>query len=894
MQKSIFCTPISIPIFITILYCTLSISLKAQEIQELNSGWYCKPIGEVGISGEQITRTSSINSADWLPAKVPGTVLTTLLINGQVPDPFYGMNNEEIPDIYDTGRDHYTYWFYKEFDVSSVGKDEFWLTFRGVNYGCDIFLNGEKVNPLTHYGMFLRQKYKVTSLVKKGTNKLAVLVYPPDPVGNPNGGQGGDGVIAKNVMHQYVAGWDWIQPVRDRNTGIWDKVFLERTGSVDIRNPHVETLVTGTRFPEVEQGPAQVIVSTELVNTSNKSIKGELVIRIDGEEIIQKITLAPGSVTTTEKQKILIQHPKLWWPNGYGDQPLYTLVIQFKIGESISDQRKLNIGIREIQTVWNSITNSRQIYINGQKIFIKGGNWIISDAMLRFSEERYDAEIRMHRDMNLNTIRIWGGAITERPEFYAACDKYGLLVMQDFWISGDCNGRWLDPKKKEDQWKRRNYPDDDHLFLTSAADQIKMIRNHPSLAFWCGGNELGPPESILEALKDTLALLDGTRWFVDYSTSDSMSYNTLGGNGDGPYGIQNIDRFFEHKTFPFNSEVGSIGLPDYEGLKRYLVDEDLIIPGHYASMENNQNPRWQGIHPSWRYHKYIGYSDQINQYGEPEDIKDFAFKAQLVNYNQYRGLIEGFSSHMWEWYTGVILWKTQNPWTSMRGQMYDYYLDQNAGLYGLNHGSEPLHILLDHTKNQVMIANNTFKTIHDLMIQVNAFDMEGKKTLIYQEIVSIIPTTSKRYGSIGRRLTELQKEQGVFLQMNLFDHHQKLVSENFYWLPNENGEYSGIQKMDNVQLNVKANKIDNNTIEVKLFNPSIDNPVSFFNRVSIVNEKTGLRELPVFYSDNYVSIIPGEEKSITIDIGAIQKSSDLSVRIQGWNTATFDVDLVSQ
>jgi len=223
--------------------------------------------------------------------------------------------------------------------------------------------------------------------------------------------------------------------------------------------------------------------------------------------------------------------------------------------------------------------------------------------------------------------------------------------------------------------------------------------------------------------------------------------------------------------------------------------------------------------------------------------------------------------------------------------MYDYYLDQNAGLYGLNHGSEPLHIFFDHTKNQVMIANNTFKNQNDLMIQVNAFDIAGKKTLIYQEIVSITPTTSKRYGSIGRRLTELQKEQGVFLQMNLFDSNQKMISENIYWLPNEKGEFSGLQEMNNTQLNVTAMQLNQNTIEVKIINPSKDNPVSFFNRISVIDQKTELRALPVFYSDNYISIFPGEEKTITIDEGALQKSSDLKIRIQGWNTDTFDIEI---
>ena len=365
--------------------------------------------------------------------------------------------------------------------------------------------------------------------------------------------------------------------------------------------------------------------------------------------------------------------------------------------------------------------------------------------------------------------------------------------MQDFWISGDCNGRWLDPRKKEDQWTRRKYPDDDHLFLTSAADQIKMIRNHPSLAFWCGGNELGPPEEILNPLKDSLTLLDGTRWFADYSTSDSMSFNTLGGNGDGPYGIQNIDRFFEHKTFPFNSEVGSVGLPDYEGVKRFLPESAEVIPGTYVDKQVSNPSRWSKIHPAWRYHKFIGYGEQIEKYGEAKNLEDYLFKAQLVNYNQYRGLIEGFSAHMWEWYTGVIIWKTQNPWTSMRGQMYDYYLDQNAGLFGLRIAGEPLHIYLDHTENQVLIANNTFETQHDLMIIVNAYDMSGNKTAIYQEMVSIIPTCSKRYGSIGRKLSELQHDTSIFLEMKLLDQNQKPISENFYWLPDENGSFQGLQ-----------------------------------------------------------------------------------------------------
>ena len=208
----------------------LPVSLSAQEVFELNSGWVCKNINGVPNSGEEIS-ILNYTTDDWIKATVPGTVLTTLLNNALVPDPFYGLNNEEIPDIYDTGNDHYTYWFINDFEAEEPAKDEqIWLNFRGVNYACEIFMNGQKVNREQHKGMFLRQSYNITAFMSgSGKNRLAVIVYPPDPAGNAKTGQAGDGMIGRNVTHQYVAGWDWIQPVRDRTTGIWDKVTIERT-----------------------------------------------------------------------------------------------------------------------------------------------------------------------------------------------------------------------------------------------------------------------------------------------------------------------------------------------------------------------------------------------------------------------------------------------------------------------------------------------------------------------------------------------------------------------------------------------------------------------------------------------------------------------------------------
>ncbi|HQT92150.1 MAG TPA: glycoside hydrolase family 2 TIM barrel-domain containing protein, partial [Candidatus Kryptobacter bacterium] len=525
------------------------------------------------------------------------------------------------------------------------------------------------------------------------------------------------------------------------------------------------------------------------------------------------------------------------------------------------------------QTKWDSRTQSREVLVNGQRIFIKGGDWIVSDAMLRLSPERYDAEIRFQRDMNLNLIRIWGGGITERPDFYDACDKYGLLVFQDFWMSGDCNGKWLDPMKKDSQWTRRQYPDDHRLFLESVADQVRMIRNHPSLAFYCGGNEIPPPQDILLAMQDSLLpAIDSTRYFFTYSNVDSMSYNDLGGNGDGTYHIQPVDYFWEHRAFPFNSEIGSVGMGDYESLERFIPPQDLVIP----------DSNWGTLDSVWKYHKYLGYGKHIEAYGEPASLKDFADKAQLVNYDQYRALMEGHISHMWDWYTGVIIWKTQNPWTALRGQMYDYYLDPDAALYGLHHADEPLHVMYNPVDGMLIVANHTFQPYHDLMVQARAYDMAGKDSTVLQWIIEMSPTSVQKIESVRRFLGPLFASQGGFLSLRLINSSREVLSDNLYWLPDSTGNYSGLQRMSKAKVNVEATRVSAGRVAVRISNPA-GGPLAFFNRVSLVDSTTRKRILPVFYSDNYVSVLPGEEKTVFIDYTPEVDVSKAVVSISGWN-----------
>jgi len=856
-----------IAVLVWVLYHFHS-NVNAQSIQELSSGWKCQVASDVKAAGT-ILSNRAYPLDKWMRAVVPGTVLTTLIENNLVSDPFFGLNNEHIHDINKLGKEAYTFWFVNDFNSTYAKGKQYWLHLRGVNYRCNIYLNGHLVNEQSNVGMFLRHTYNITPyLATNGKNRIAIIVYPPDFVGNANGGQGGDGIIAKNVASQYTAGWDWIRPIRDRNTGIWDKVWIESSGNIHIKEPHVITIVPGIRTPAGVQGPAIIQSTVELENPTDNIISGTIQYKLGNDLIRKKVSIAAHTTFLAELPEYTIKNPRLWWPNGYGRQEMYHVNFHFLEDDKVlSDEKQVTFGIRDIQATWNAHTLSRQIAVNGQKIFIKGGNWILSDALLRLSSQRYDDEVRFHRDMNLNLIRVWGGGITERPEFYDACDKYGILVLQDFWVSGDCNGRWQDSLKVEDTLTRRQYPDDHKLFVTSIADQVKMLRNHPSMAIWCGGNEIKPPLDILKSIRDSiLPILDGTRYFFDFSNSDSMSYHS----GDGPYTIQDPKSFWEYKNFPFNSEVGSIGIGDYKSLERFLPKENLIPPYY-----NLAQKKWI-VDSVWEYHKYISYDSSVEAYRHPTTIQDFTSNAQLVNYNQYRSLIEGFSSHMWDWYTGVIIWKTQNPWTAMRGQMYDTYLDPNASLFALRHASEPIHIMYDPIDSSIMVVNNSFKQQH-LKAIVNAYDTKGNKQVLSESDVNINASSCKKTISI---IQQLKSMKPAFLLLRLLNDKDRAVSNNFYWLSDSNGNYPYLQQLYRANITVTAHTLNSGKIKVEIIN-SKNGPVSFFNRLSLVDLATKKRILPVFYTDNYISILPGERKTIFIDYWSTTAKTELA--IEGYN-----------
>ncbi|KAL5995279.1 hypothetical protein ACLOJK_025337 [Asimina triloba] len=904
-----------------------------------------------------------------------------------VPDPFYGLENETIIDIADSGREYYTFWFFTTFKCTVSGNQHVDLNLRAINYSAELYLNGHK--KFLPKGMFRRHCLNVTDIVHSdGQNLLAILVYPPDHPGRipSEGGQGGDHEIGKDVAAQYVEGWDWMTPIRDRNTGIWDEVSISVTGPVKITDPHL----VSTFYDNYKR--VYLHTTAELENRSSWVAECSMNIHVTTElegsiclvEHLQKqsMSIPPGTSVEYTFPPVSTATfgggPNLWWPNGMGKQSLYNVGISVDVkgyGESTSWSH--HFGFRKIESAIDTATGGRLFKVNGEPIFIRGGNWILSDGLLRLSKKRYQTDIKFHADMNFNMIRCWGGGLAERPEFYHYCDLYGLLVWQEFWITGDCDGRGI-PVSNPDG------PLDHDLFLLCARDTVKLLRNHPSLALWVGGNEQVPPDDINTALKNDLKLhshfqslpgknyaaddidpsryLDGTRVYIQGSMWDGFA-NGKGDFTDGPYEIQNPEDFFKDTfyRYGFNPEVGSVGVPVAATIRATMPPEGWKLP-IFKKLSNGYVE--EVPNPVWEYHKYIPYSkpgkvhNQIELYGSAKDLDDFCEKAQLVNYVQYRALLEGWTSRMWTKFTGVLIWKTQNPWTGLRGQFYDHLHDQTAGFYGCRSAAEPIHVQLNLASYFIEVVNTTSDELSDVAVEISVWDLDG--TCPYYKVTDKMSVPPKKVLSvIEMKYPQSKKAKPVyFLLLKLFNvSDTAILSRNFYWLHAQGGDYKLLEPYRSKKIPLKIESqvfITGSTYEIQMrvqnksknamsksstfenHMPSTQNNdgndydgtsmhsteesipekgllrriligfsrkdnvlrvletggsdagVAFFLHFSVhavkkdVKEREDTRILPVHYSNNYFSLVPGEAMSINI---SFETPPGVSPRVilHGWN-----------
>jgi hypothetical protein len=453
--------------------------------------WRIQRDSLVKASGETIS-IPGFQDKDWVVATVPATILSSYLNIGALPDPNFGDNQLQISDSFF----YADFWYRDEFTVpaADAGK-RLWLNFDGINWKADVFVNGYRVGRIE--GGFMRGKFDVTPLIHPGVkNALAVRIEKnatPAAVKvatvqstGPNGGLLG----ADNPTYHASIGWDWIPTIRGRNTGIWADVYLTTSGPVSIENP----LVT-TTLPLPATTSADVAISATLSNHDNAAVSGTLRVKFGAAAFETPVTIEAGAEKTVKLDPsttpvLHLVNPKLWWPNGYGDQNLYPVELSFvTANRQTSDVKSFNAGVREF--TYSEDGNALRMWINGRRFIPRGGNWGFPESNLRYRAREYGAAVRYHKEMNFTMIRNWVGQ-TGDEAFYDACDTWGIVVWQDFWLANPADG----PN-----------PDDNDLFLRNAKDYLLKIRNHPSIGLYCGRNEGVPPKPIDDGLRQIIAEL---------------------------------------------------------------------------------------------------------------------------------------------------------------------------------------------------------------------------------------------------------------------------------------------------------------------------------------------------------------------------------------------------
>jgi hypothetical protein len=865
------------------LGCLFLPALKADSLPEsvvLSAGWQLQDVAKVSARGEEISQ-AGFQPADWYPATVPGTVLTTLVNNKVYPEPLYGENNR--PDKIPESLCRTSYWYRTVFTVpAAYAGRTLWLNFDGINYTAEVWVNGKNLGAIK--GAFARGIFDLSSVAKPGEQAtLAVKVNPqPNPGDvvehNLTHGMGRNGGITAIDGPTFLCsvGWDWIPGIRDRNTGIWRKVFLSASGPVLIQDP----LIT-TDLPLPKLDSADLMIKATLKNMSPQPQKGLLKGTFGDVAFQQAVDLpANGALVVTldpsTTPQLRLPNPKLWWPNGYGPQNLYPVHLAFEAGGTVSDAKDLNIGIRKITYAVPGSKNLT-LSVNGVPVVCKGGDWGMDEALKRIPRERLEAQVRMHQQANYTMIRNWVGQSTNE-DLYDLCDRYGIMIWDEFFQPNPNNG----PN-----------PTDLETYMVNCREKIVRFRNHPSIAVWCGRNEGPPPENINNALQKLMDELEPVRHYQPSSTDGG------GVHSGGPYRWRTPQQYYGLDA-AFKTEIGSVSVPTLESVQGMMPQKD-----------------WETINDDWVEHD-LGrgaqdgdtYPGELNlRYGKALNLADFVRKAQLMNYEAFRSMYEGRFAKLFNPVTGVITWMSHPAQPSFVWQLYSHDLEPNASLFAVRKACEPLHIMLNESSSSekkdsvgghVMVVNHQAIPLTGATATVLVYNLDGSVAHRSERKAEAAASAATDLGAVSwpAALSRVH-----FVKLQLKDGAGNVLSENFYWRANpgqEEGHLQDLETLPVVKLEPAVKRHDARgkiLLDVTLRNPS--DRIALMAHLQLRRKGSGERVLPVFYSENYFSLPPQESKTVTIEaaVGDLKGDKPLVV-LDGWNidaapvsTADCDVEL---
>ncbi|MDR1121465.1 MAG: hypothetical protein LBM08_11165 [Dysgonamonadaceae bacterium] len=887
--------------------------------------WQMRESALCGNTGELFS-TRSYGASDWYGTTAPVTALGVLVNHGVYPNPYIGLNNMQIPDASDEYNEKYglapyshlsngenpwskPYWFRNVFDVpESYRTKTVWLNFDGINYRADIWLNGKKIAEKdTIAGMFRRFRLDVSdNVVVGGKNVLAVCIYPLDHPGNPVhaqidglsgalGPNAGDAEITRDVTMYCTVGWDWMPSVPDRNIGIWRHVWLSATGAVRVSDPAVFTQLD---LPDLKKAEAKIRLY--LKNASSKTQKASIEAQIfpdgfAGEtiKIAQQVTIKANErkeiiFDPKDFPELILKNPKIWWPNTYGDQPLYKVKIQALLGGKVSSEETRRFGVRQFGSYLLE-SQGRAFEVNGVTIRMSGGAWI-PDMMLTWDAQRYRDEVHLMAAGNATFVRINGCGMIPPDVFFDACDEYGLLVWQDLMRTT------VSPDYRKDPNPGSGYfwhpcAVDSALYMDNMIDNIERIRGYASMYIYCGANEAAPQKNTGVALQnDIIPAMDGTRLFIASSHEQpEWSHIKIGTYTGGPWEMRRLPEYYSMyktaATFESRNEIGLASVPPINSLAKFE-------PDLYAA-QGSKFP----LNKSMGYHDATGFAMQAldkimrEDLGNPSNITEYLWWGDLYNNTAYRAIFEAANAARPR-NAGTTLWKTNAAWGSFNWQLYDHYLRPNAGYYSSRSALKPVHIQLDVEDLEVQLINALPVKLENYRATVEVLTPDGKTEKTFEQQASAAENANAKLMKLSEWLNDGDLH---FVLMYLYNSQGALVDKTVTWYQRDM-QWSALTKMSLASLAVQVVSIsEENGENIYRFQVTNQSAVPAVHvMLELIQGYQGQEILPSFWTDNALTLLPRESSEISVRVRASSVLKSPHLMVEGLNVAPGEWDLATQ
>jgi len=844
----------------------------------LHKNWQLQSSCEVKAGGEQIS-TTGFDASSWHKAEIPATVVGALVTDKTYPDPNYGTNLETFPgmnysaaglfanqDMPEGSPFKCSWWFRTEFSAPhEAEKKQEWLNFLGINYRANVWLNGQKIADATDVaGTYRAYEFNVTQFLQpEKANALALEVFAPE--------KGDLGIT-----------WvDWNPTPPDKSMGIWKEVFLTESGPVALRNPFVSSKLNS------DYKSAELTISAQVRNTSKDSVKGVLHAELEGITLQQPVELSAGESKTIKFSpdqfaKLKLAHPALWWPYQMGAPTRHTANLRFTMGSQVSDSATVSFGIREVTS---ELTDKgyRLFKINGRMVLIRGAAWA-PDLLYRWSSSKLDADLAYVRDMHLNTIRLEGRL--DRDEFFDKTDKMGILVMPG-WTCCDAWERWKN-------WQG----DQNRVAAASLRDQITRLRNHPSVFVFLNGSDGPPPADVEQMYLDIEKQLE---WPNPVLSSAAAPKTTVSGESGvkmtGPYEyvppVYWLTDTQAGGAYGYNTETSpGPAIPPRESLEKFIPKDHLWPIDDF----------WNFHAGGERFTNVNIFTDGLNRrYGPATSLDDYERKVQAMTYDGQRAMFEAYARNKYT-STGVIQWMLNNAWPSLIWHLYDYYLVPAGGYFGTKKACEPVHVQYSYDDNSVAVINGTQEALKGMEVRARIYSIDAKeKASQWARRLDFAPDSSTKAFDLR---TPDDLSTAYFLKLELRDSAGKLVGHNFYWLstkpdtldwakrmdtaytPQKDfGDLTGLNALPTTKLAVsKTLQATGSTHRVSVSVANNGAAIAFMIHLRLTRGKGGDDVVPIFWSDNYFSLLPGEKKSVTAQF----YSSSLAgaapeLVVDGWN-----------